>query len=462
MIFKVAFVCLYFFTGAFVALGGERPVVKIQSSRCDEEVVYKGSGLLFQNTGKTYVLTSDHVLLHGKKGFCQTIWNSELDEQKAVFLVADWGKGLALLEVPGLTPKSSWPSLTQLTEVVPLQNGDPVEVTGFPFGSEKLLKDRNGRVLDLKSQKHLFVELDDLIEIQGAHGEFGMSGAPVFSQDSQFAGVLSHQGLIPGSAKLNGNLLAIPAVAVSAWLKRYFNDPEHFALTFFEDPGTQLIKWDEVHSGEMTFTFSCQLLGGPCTVLISPNHDPRYKHMSRRFADPSGLIAKWDLFFSTHKSESIYVPFFRAPSESSIIGGPLVPVDSLYSFFQYLKIPGIRPMAMLKIIGFGDSSDIENAARAISHATVSLWPGPAPSAGKMGLLQELERATLAFTRGGSFSFSPDRYDWLSTSASELDILLDDPQFKNSWDFLREKNPNQAKTLREQTELFKSQFSRLTI
>src|SRR5262249_8078729 len=129
-------------SGAF-----EDRIVKIHSGRCGDSNEFRGSGLLFREGGRAYVLTSGHVVLHSNQGYCHKVVHSTLGEIEAEYATSEWGNGLALMVLPKAKPESDWMSLSDLVGTS-VQKGEGVVVTGFPFASAKPIEDARGKVLE--------------------------------------------------------------------------------------------------------------------------------------------------------------------------------------------------------------------------------------------------------------------------------------------------------------------------
>lgn len=265
---SLAILTLALFTGlTALAVGPAQEVVKVSSRYCGiGELVFAGTGILFEESGHHYVLTSEHVLLHGNAGICHSVRNGAIGTRRAELKIADWGMGLALLEIPGTLPFRP----RGLAEGLPergIRAGEAVMMAGFPWESPSLFIDTHGSILQPGSSRHLMPSVASLIELEGAHGEFGMSGGPVYAEDgASVIGILSHQylSLVPGQktrvGELNqplpviaNNLLVIPAPAVREWLIGYFADPERFLPGFVKDPAEQIERKEAVYAAGLRF-----------------------------------------------------------------------------------------------------------------------------------------------------------------------------------------------------------------
>lgn len=244
-------------------------VVKVHSGLCNSNFVnFAGSGMLFKNNGRIYALTSEHVVLHANGEFCHSVSNNTIGSKAADLAAVDWGMGLALLVLDEKSLNVDLPVAAFFSVEAPLSN-EGVVTYGYPYESDNLLSDANGRVMDLKSKRAYVPLVGDMIEILGSHGEFGMSGGPVVSgKDGKFIGVLSHQfiEMVPGGkssvgefssglADVKNHLLVIPSAAVRSWLSGYFKNPVQYKPAFVMDPRHQIDRRQVVFSSGLKFEF---------------------------------------------------------------------------------------------------------------------------------------------------------------------------------------------------------------
>lgn len=239
------------FTLSFIswdALSEETPfVAKITSGPCQSKhSQMRGSGTLFNYNGAVYFLTSEHVVFHSKKStFCHIVSNSLVGAVKSDLLFADWGTGLALLKLNINTNPSflNFPSDFRTT------NNSEVIVAGSPFDQSTIVAN-HGRITNFKSERLLSPIIKRSLEIEGAHGEFGMSGGAVIEAVDNgfiFKGLLSHQVLVmkPGNPtrsdewskedRFQNQLLSIDVVDVALQLQTYFSNPAAFKVSFYRD-----------------------------------------------------------------------------------------------------------------------------------------------------------------------------------------------------------------------------------
>jgi hypothetical protein len=112
-----------------------RASVKITSRRCDGGAEYRGSGLVFESARRYFVLTSDHVVLHQDEGYCHRLFSPGLGARRLHLRGADWGSGLALLELAEGPPPPKPLTRAELAPAAPVA-GEKVAVLGFPFDAD--------------------------------------------------------------------------------------------------------------------------------------------------------------------------------------------------------------------------------------------------------------------------------------------------------------------------------------
>jgi len=244
-------------------------VVKIRAGKSIfRSMPFSGSGIIFRsgrNNDEAFVLTSEHVVIHARNSYRHTIENRTFGQNTAQVAAVDWGVGLALLKVS--LPKElvkTLPGREIFSQGAP-ERGASVKVAGFPHETTNLIETR-GQIIDPQSARHAIPLLNSMIEVLGAHGEFGMSGGPVFSDaGDSVIGVLSHQYLemTPGGRSrvhesrtggtAQNHLLVISSDAANAFMTRYFSNRDGFRAAFVRDPDAQFAGKDAVISGELRF-----------------------------------------------------------------------------------------------------------------------------------------------------------------------------------------------------------------
>jgi hypothetical protein len=296
--------------------------------------IWFGSGFLFRNDGKHYVVTSDHVILHGNESIQHSAMTENSPEIPLKYLVSDWGYGLALLEV--VEKDLSDEALPVVTDLAPekVNVGTPVVACGFPSKSHSLICDTEGAVGKLESEMQPHALVPALIELTGTHGEFGMSGGPVFTDSGAFVGMLSHQYLSGESTAPQNHLLVIPASTVFSWLSRYFSNPADFAIYFYNDEFMQVNEPNTFYSGELYFWYTREpfLSHGIVTLTLS-NPNP-----SRFIESPHAQVSLQRIL------DGLRRPGVNLAKVVGFSGERTFRFNSFAEFVQLLQTPGLQPL----------------------------------------------------------------------------------------------------------------------
>lgn len=244
-VFRIVICGLFFVTNAMAW-----HVVKTESEFCEiSSSKQKGSGTLFEHNGSIYVISSEHVFHHRNNGVCHHVLftdaKGEPQRKKAELLRVDWLHGLALLKIEDSSSLMDVVSFSEInSKLSQSQKGEDLFVLGVPHQNpEYEILRSQGRVLNPLSSRAFVPGVPQLLEIEKAHGEYGMSGGPVVDANDHFAGVLSHQVLslvpgkparvidnIPSQGTLSNHLFAIPAPLVMEWIQHYFENQETWNL----------------------------------------------------------------------------------------------------------------------------------------------------------------------------------------------------------------------------------------
>ncbi len=202
----------------------EKALVKISSESVERHLRTVGSGFLFTNLGKVYLLTSEHTFVapHFQD---DTVSASTSDGKKLKLLLlnSDWKSGLALFEVTETTSLGfTTDALLKLDELALIQ--DPksfpssVLIGGYPATSQSLTLDPDISVSG-KTESNLFATSPDLLQMTGETAERGMSGGLVMSEDLDPLGILVQKQFAENNQQ---TVLAIPISRVNEWLKDVF------------------------------------------------------------------------------------------------------------------------------------------------------------------------------------------------------------------------------------------------
>jgi hypothetical protein len=428
-------------------------VVKITSSSCDQRRVFRGSGLLLRHGGKGYVLTSDHVILHGNTGYCHGVWSPLFSRQhRARYLVADWGSGLGLLELESDAPVGQdWPEISDLARSLPAA-WQSAAVTGYPAGSNELVDNRTAKLDPAPSRQDFFVQVPEVLHLNNGQGEFGMSGGPVFTEVKEtsgghtvVAGILSHQKLETEDGEIKNQIYAIPAPHARAWLERYFADPEHFELTFFQTPENQ-VPGGLVVSGRFWWSYSAG------NSVNSPTISPiisKKAWTAKEPTDPQGWIASLVNYLDSHPS-MVSTPWISLLRAGSSLDYPVVetPVSGLVQFFRTLAEGTQRPVGQVS----NDEKRIESAAKAAQELGYTEREYCGQSARNTGDAAQLcsRINALAYGIASADSIRPgELYQrWRTIPGHDVVELLDAPKYQAGWKALEQWNPAAARELRK--------------
>jgi hypothetical protein len=273
------------FTFLIAAFSAQASLVKVRSSSCShagEE--RRGSGVLLEYGGASYVLTSEHVILNPDRAHSCNIVTVSGRPHGADLIIADWANGLALLKTEGFIPGGiEWNPRSPVSEGLTV--GTPVLIQGFPYDFDKPSSDESGRISSLNSYPNLFLSGQGLIQVIHAFADSGMSGSPVYS-GNKWIGILSHRVATYSKSRKatthemyrtptnpeSTSLLVIPAPTVQTFLTRvlrHHRDLPEAQRTHIEGSTEDL----EVRIGNILFHFVPSLALNHSLALL-PGGDP--------------------------------------------------------------------------------------------------------------------------------------------------------------------------------------------
>lgn len=425
--------------------------VKVFSGTFDESVVFRGSGLGFRHGGRSYVVTSDHVILHDvdERGRNRhRVLTSSGAELECEFIMADYGRGLGLLRVNAADEAAltaPWPEFAEI-KPVEVARAARVAMMGYPAMATGLVRDTSGAVSDPHLSSELFIQVEHLVEIRNGHAEFGMSGGVVAALDADpdggaggFVGTISHQiyseGSVAVSARASQNtILAIPASQVLAWLASYFADPNHPPTRLFQT--TEQVLWKEgasFTSGALEFDWLDALGTGRNILEIGRLSHP----YTTLYGDSGTALARFEAFSQQNDDCGILILAFRRPGV--VDWGSARSPGSLVAQMRMLANTEWEPVAKLWCNG----SDKAKDDLADHYETmVSLLQKLSPHGAEV-LIEKLRRYTDAILN----SSHSERWDGYSIlKPSDLEALSSDAFYRSSWETLEKRG--QAKELRD--------------
>ncbi len=224
--------CVQFLSAQIVFASSVQDFVgKIESFELGNSQRFEGSGLLFKDNDKIYVMTSEHVIARafGNLQYRLKVRNMFFDLE---LMTLDWGMGLGLFKIKETESnlqniqqlKTKITSRAELTAITVPSPGVEVVAAGFPNQSPTLFLSNQG-VLESHGQvRGLFVDNVEMLTIRSAATEFGMSGG-VILQSLNPIGIISHR------RQVDQTTYAIPISIANEWLDRYFSEGPRVTLT---------------------------------------------------------------------------------------------------------------------------------------------------------------------------------------------------------------------------------------
>lgn len=357
--------------------------VKVTSSPClTGSPRFEGSGLLFQEQGRVFVVTSEHVLIHDSSSrICHMISSARGDSQRAQLIRADYFNGLALLELASSDSNSAVP-LEILRSPVPAI-GESLTALGYPAASNQLAVQSQGQLTSAQSLRALIPGVKAMIEADGLLVEFGMSGGLlVANKDSRFVGIITHQylkreaghptnvGEIGGENSVRpGDLaFAIPAAQVADWIQATLTASAK--QDWIRRPQSQLQAVEEICFQVLCFSMTQKKaaevleiggrggdgagVGGDGAgvggdeakeqmAVVSVRLDPTASSEQRQlvYADPELEKFRLGLLQGQSQKQEIFIGFLKRPMTTR-----LVAVGSLEKFVTLWKRDGLKPVAI--------------------------------------------------------------------------------------------------------------------
>jgi S1-C subfamily serine protease len=396
-------------------------VVKITSTSIADGTIYRGSGLALKYKSDVYVLTSDHVVLHGLKGIEQVISGDALSAPlQAAYLISDFGRGLALLKVQ--SPPASW-QLNSIDEIQFSQNkiGDASYLMGYPGLSDSMIRDGRGRIKDLARPMQALVFLPTMIEIEKGHGEFGMSGGAVANASDQFIGVLSHQIYTESSDSIDNVILVIPGEFAIKWAMAFLTNPLAPPVEIVQTIADQ--NWGRgvaATTGAIQIEMIDAFGNGTEELSMTDTSDKAPQIL----LGPNGDFKKYETLLNTQPCV-VYTLFFRKRDEPfSNYANPKGMVEILRTFLD----PKAEAVNYAWCNGGDDIKDhLEEYAQKIWSYSDKNKSTPASV-----LMQTLDNyaSNVQQHSGESLTFAEIKpSDWLN--------LITDEKYKASWDYLKQ-------------------------
>jgi hypothetical protein len=323
----------------------ESSVVKVVSRFSDGSAELRGSGLAFKFHGTSFVLTSDHVFLHGNTNVVHEIGLPDGGTLIGKVVASDYGRGLGLLTVATDVKTKRWIELDTFV-IRDVQVGEPVRTIGFPFSSSSVIVDTLGKIKLLASLRQPLIQMPGLIEIQSSLAEFGMSGGAVESQSGEWIGVLSHQVL---ESNQDNTALVIPARIAREWAQAVLEHPGQVVAEIVQTPDQQLSQnLLSFSTAQITFAFLNAFGGNASQLIIFPSANSFPP--SLLYDGPEHQVARYQEFLKINPDCTIYVLGFRKkdqPGSRAGVANEVVAMvqalrNSQYEAITQLSCPGRR------------------------------------------------------------------------------------------------------------------------
>ncbi|MBK7889321.1 MAG: trypsin-like peptidase domain-containing protein [Bdellovibrionales bacterium] len=415
-------VFLFVFLFSF-SLHASPSVVKVVSRQSATPTFLQGSGLGFVHGGEAFVLTSDHVVLHENKGIVHRVFDAKSGWLDAEYVVSDFGHGLALLKIKNPQLAQNWKDWSALV-VAEAKKGDSTIVYGYPASSNTLIRSGDGVVSDAAMSDGILIAVKSLVEVAGAHGEFGMSGGPVTDQTGQYLGTLSHQKYKEGPGEILNDLVFIPASVTIAWVNRFLKDPTQFTVDLVQSLHSQLWQnWLTFDTGSLFVSLSNYYGTGRNYMHLSPTESQSTELYSE---DAGGLKQIEELEIKTDCS--VLVGAFRSKGDWADRGSfSNHPIE----FFRMFSDQKLEPVGLRLCQTSGDD---EKKLEALHDKLIAIArPKPAAS-----LRQLYEAFDIVLSRTGPVDSVPSempQYAYLKSS--DIDRILGSPEYQGGWKALQQ-------------------------
>lgn len=236
------------------------PVAKVEAFACDTgKVLRETSGLLFENKGQTFLLTS-YFLISGLSSSNCFRFRVAGQMQEAKIFKADWSRDALVL-----SSSQHLAGVKTLSELI--EGGAFLEKTVTLVGylsEDQALASYEFTVLSSKTKRFNIPALASAIEVEGQPIDEGFVGSIAFGKKGNWLGMTSREYLkmVPGtstypmewktgSQESQQSLILIPAVFLSSWLNQVLENPDSITSMAVEiSPGV-------FSSGELRFELSC-------------------------------------------------------------------------------------------------------------------------------------------------------------------------------------------------------------
>lgn len=413
----------------------------------DGSATLRGSGLAFESKGRSYVLTSDHVVLHDNDRRRHVIHFDRGVAIECEYLVSDFGRGLALLQVIGPYDAAMTEELTLISASTPTTS-TRVAVMGYPAMSAGLVRDARGLVSNPSLATNTLVQTREIIEISGAHGEFGMSGGVVATLDEKFVGILSHQVYSETPNSISNKILVIPGVTALAWAKSVLDAPADLAPIQFAQFTSQLLWKSSLTLSSRHLMFLWHDPFGTGRNLFSLN-DLTQSGSPEIVGGETGPLASLEAKLQASSCNGYLMGFRERKPFGPSVSTPRDPIGTL----RLLDDPALEPVVQLFCNESRDAVDeLESHEQKLESLIAKLSASDAPR-----LILHIRAAIDIIRNHQSADVSTHHYHWLKPR--DLDWLMTSPELGPEWSRLT--TTGQATVLREALSKLRATMSFLS-
>lgn len=418
-------------------------VVKIRCVLNDSQYLFEGSGMLVQYQKAVYVLTSEHVVFHDNDKEHTLYYQHEgKNPQKMIYINSDWGMGLAILKAPDEAVSDDLPKLEDLAKTSPAQVDTQAISAGFPLRSQSMLVDIDGKVSSTTHTSMVLADIENMLEIKGAHGEYGMSGGAVLNGDLAPIGVLSHET----PDEQNKILFAVPMAQAAQWAIHFISDPNakprlvrttQDLLTGNDRRvrnGRLIIDWQNAWTGEGTKHPASVSMGWDDTLQKLGLNPPTETYPSDFMDSATRRISA---FLENGHDVGFYgrvtVERFRPRDVSRY--KEMKELSSFVEFFRNLKNSDLKPMASFSRQGGRSWWDIADeyceASEKIKYGTSvnlgdQLWPA-------LNAIAELSSCYKDYQPIEEYKMT---YPLEALDQQDIEDVMNNPKYKEGWAILQ--------------------------
>lgn len=276
----------------------ESLVVKVYScfSKNSEDCL-EGSGILVrvpQYSGHVDflgVLTSEHVVLPSNEGVYHRVVDAKGRSSEAFYFESNWEGGVALMSVghEGAFTKDRKKDFPLLSEIPfpDLKTKKSLIALGFPAGSHSLVRSAKGENLGVFNQGVILGDWS-VIETRGLSTEFGMSGGPVFTEDGELYGIMSHVNFDADPKTYLVPIQSAVAWGTQPWPGEFYRTVDDWKRQFFSRS-----KAEKIHLRHVEMTVEKR--GGQFIVTLpTPPPSGTFDTMTGEQMDYAYQLAKFE------------------------------------------------------------------------------------------------------------------------------------------------------------------------